>query len=368
MPLMMLMTPSTTPELLEVENSPPTQESHPLKVTKLKMHRGNVFTELNMAFQNGSVSVDELLVEIEMVQPNGSMEKGEDNGGLLRDALSEYWETFFTKCTHGGTMKIPMTRHDMKDEWVNIAKVMVLGYNTVQYFPIALAKPFILYCLGLELMEKDLLLAFLDTIPSEEKEVAEQAMNDFLSVAGSEEWIDFLDTHEVKVVVNKGNVKKTLIEVAHKELFQFNIKNVQDPAYIAECCSSVLKELKLPLGGLDEVYAGLTPTPRRVINMLQHESLNMKEMQSFEYLKKFIRSCNERQLRKLLRFCTGADLLVAQKIYVRFFEPENTFTRRPMSHTCGCVLELPNNYGSYPELAEEFDSILNANMWVMDII
>ncbi|XP_057702771.1 uncharacterized protein LOC130922187 isoform X2 [Corythoichthys intestinalis] len=337
----------------------PVQEPHLRGTKKLKLHRGNIFHELNTAFKNGNIDIAEMLVEIEMFQPNGNMEKGEDSGGVLRDALSEYWETFFSKCTHGGTTKVPMTRHDLKDDWVNIAQVLVFGYNLVKYFPVALAKPFISYCLGREVVENDLLLSFFDTIPTEEKDVAEKAMNNFFSVNETEEWIDFLDAHKVKVVVNKGNVKKTLIEVAHKEL-------IQDPAYIADCWSSILKELILPAGGLNEVYAGLNPTPRRVIAMLDYGNLNMKEMQSFEFLKKFIRSCREHRLKKFLRFCT--DLLVVQKIYVRFFEPENVFTRRPIAHTCGCVLELPNNYGSYPELAEEFDHILDANMWVMDII
>jgi len=67
-------------------------------------------------------------------------------------------------------------------------------------------------------------------------------------------------------------------------------------------------------------------------------------------------------------FSTGADLVVAQKIQVRFTEPESMFTRRPTSHTCGCVLEVPNNYASYPELAEEFMNVLDANVWVMDIV
>lgn len=67
-------------------------------------------------------------------------------------------------------------------------------------------------------------------------------------------------------------------------------------------------------------------------------------------------------------FSTGADLIVAQKIQIRFTEPESIFTRRPISHTCGCVLEVPNNYASYPELAEEFANVLDANMWVMDIV
>ncbi|KAF4092325.1 hypothetical protein AMELA_G00019490 [Ameiurus melas] len=70
----------------------------------------------------------------------------------------------------------------------------------------------------------------------------------------------------------------------------------------------------------------------------------------------------------VLRDALSADLLVAQNIQVQFMEPENMFTRTPQAHTCGCVLEVPNNYASYPELAEEFINALDANMWVMDII
>ncbi|XP_041861569.1 uncharacterized protein LOC121652708 isoform X2 [Melanotaenia boesemani] len=347
---------------VQVESSLRVQNPcQPLKTTKLRLHRGSVFQELNAAFSDGLVSINDCLLEIEMIQPNGSTEKGEDNGGVLRDALSEYWETFIVKCTSGNIIKIPVTRHDMKDVWENIAKVMVLGYNMVKYFPIVLPKPFLSHCLGLEIQDDDLFSSFLETIPSEEKEVAEQATKDLKSVSTTEEWLDFLEAHDVKILVTEANVRKTILEVAHKEL-------VQDPAYIAECWSCVLKELKLPPGGLDEVFSSLTPSPRKVIAMLEHETLNKRESQILDFLKKFIRNCTELRLRKFLRFCTGADLIVAQKIQVRFTDPESIFTRRPTSHTCGCVLEVPNNYASYPELAEEFTNILDANMWVMDIV
>ncbi|CAL9692657.1 unnamed protein product [Knipowitschia caucasica] len=113
---------------VQVESFPTVQEPCQLpKTTRLRLHRGNLFQELNAAFGKGLVSVNDCLLEIEMVQPNGTTEKGEDNGGVLRNALSEYWETFVMKCTSGNIIKIPVTRHDMKDEWENIAKVMVLG-------------------------------------------------------------------------------------------------------------------------------------------------------------------------------------------------------------------------------------------------
>ncbi|KAF4084700.1 hypothetical protein AMELA_G00108900 [Ameiurus melas] len=180
------------------------------------------------------VFLDESLLEIELVLPNGNTEKGEDNGGVLRDALSEYWETFIMKCTTGNLLKIPMTRHDMKDEWEHVAKVMVICYNMVKYFPILMAKPFFSYCLGL-----DLFSTFLETFSIEEKEIAEQAMKDFQTISGREECLDFLETHDVKLFVTEANVRKTLLEVSHKKI-------VQDPAYIAECWSSVIKGLKLP--------------------------------------------------------------------------------------------------------------------------
>lgn len=271
---------------------------HENKVVKLRLRRGNIFYELNAAFKDGQITVDDMLLEIEMVLPNGNAEKGEDNGGVLRDALSEYWETFILKCTTGNVLKVPMTRHDMKDEWENVAKVMVLGYNMAKYFPVALAKPFLSHCLHQEIKDDELLAAFLETIPSEDKEIAEQAIRDFKSIFGKEEWFEFLEAHDIKRHVTEDNLRRTLLEVAHKEM-------VQDPAYVAECWSNILQGLHLPPGGLDEVMSSLTPTTRKVVAMLQHEALNKRECQILDFLKKFIRTCSDVRLRKFLRFCTG---------------------------------------------------------------
>lgn len=106
----------------------------------------------------------------------------------------------------------------MKDEWEHVAKVMVLGYNILKYFPILLAKPFLSYFLGLEIMDDDLFSTFLETVSIEEKEIAEQAMKDFQAISGKEKWMDFLEAHDVKLLVTEANVRKTLLEVAHKEM------------------------------------------------------------------------------------------------------------------------------------------------------
>ncbi|XP_053348743.1 uncharacterized protein LOC128519158 isoform X1 [Clarias gariepinus] len=325
------------------------------QATKLRLRKGNVFQDLNAAFTDGLISLYECLVDVEMVLPSGSTKKGEDNGGILRDALSEYWGTFFMNCTAGRTLRVPMTRHDMKDEWENVAKVIILGYNTVQYFPIVLAKPFLYYCLGLEIDEDELFAAFLEIVTQEEKQLVEEAMRDFTSVSGREEWAEFLDAHDVKLVITDNNAKQILLDVAHKEI-------VQDPAYIAECWSPILRELILPPGGLDELITSLNPTAKKVVAVLRHETLNQRENQIMGYLKRFIKNSSDVRLRKFLRFCTGADLLVAKFIHARFIQPKSFSTRGPQSHTCGCVLEVPNNYTSYLELAEEFANVLDADI------
>jgi len=266
------------------------------QATKLKLRRGNIFQDLNAAFTDGLVSINTSLVEIEMVLPNGSTERGEDSGGILRDALSEYWGTFSMKCTTGSTLKVPMTRHDMKDQWENVAKVMVLGYNTVKYFPIVLVKPFLSYCLGIEIDEDELFTVFLEMVPQEEKQLVEEAIRDFTSVSEREEWVEFLEAHNVKLVITEKNAKQILLDVAHKEI-------VQDPAYIAECWNPVLKKLKLPPGGLNEVMISLTA--RKVVATLKHETLNNRESQIMDYLERFIKNSNDVRLKKFLRFCTG---------------------------------------------------------------
>ena len=65
---------------------------------------------------------------------------------------------------------------------------------------------------------------------------------------------------------------------------------------------------------------------------------------------------------------TGADIIVGKTISVSTFTPESEFVRRPIAHTCGCTLELPDSYESYVTFRSEFNGVLKSGIWVMDII
>lgn len=50
-----------------------------------------------------------------MLRENGTPEVAEDNGGVMRDSLTEFWDTFYLQFTEGNECKVPVLRHDMTD-------------------------------------------------------------------------------------------------------------------------------------------------------------------------------------------------------------------------------------------------------------
>ena len=68
---------------------------------------------------------------------------------------------------------------------------------------------------------------------------------------------------------------------------------------------------------------------------------------------------------------SGSNLIVVPKLQIRFISVASITERRPIAHTCGCVLELPageNGYDSYLNLREEFNSILMSGYLQMDFV
>ena len=84
-------------------------------IKQIKLHRGQVFTELLAYMLSGDIN-ENTEVGVSMILPNGREEVAEDSGGVLRDALSEFWGTFRDKCTLGNSVRVPALRHDMQYE------------------------------------------------------------------------------------------------------------------------------------------------------------------------------------------------------------------------------------------------------------
>ena len=272
-------------------------------IKQIKLHRGQVFTELLAYMLSGDIN-ENTEVGVSMILPNGREEVAEDSGCVLRDALSEFWGTFRDKCTLGNSVRVPALRHDMQYEhWKATAQILVMGFKQTGYLPVYLAIPFVAVCLQVDqehlCNQENLVSAFLNYIPESDKEILQMATRD-LSEVDQDELLDIMASHDVKVLLKQDNIKDVIAEIAHKSL-------IQSPAYIADAWRDVLPRALKPLKTtLNELFASRVPTARNVLKHLSFPSgCTPSQATIANFLRKFVKLSTQKQLKDFLRFCTG---------------------------------------------------------------
>ena len=141
---------------------------------------------------------------------------------------------------------------------------------------------------------------------------------------------------------------------------------------MASCWQNVFTSLGktkafIYISSLNNLYRQLETTTKKLVTLLKSDPRDVSERDAFNYFKRFIRGLPESDLRKLVKFITGSDLLTVPSIDVTFITYKNEFLRRPIARTCSPSLELPATYNNFCELSEEFTNILRQNNWEMSI-
>lgn len=341
-------------------------ETLPL-VCKITVHRGRVARDLIDFFSQENIpSHSSTVFEINMLKEDGTPEAAEDNGGVMRDSLTEFWDTFYLQYTEGNTYKVPVLRHDMTDvQWKSVASVIRMGFYQEKVFPIKLAPSFMQQAIFGACTESDLIDSFLKYVSAMDRSVIESALKDFETV-DKDEIYDALEQYDVKKAINAENIERIVREVAHKEL-------VQKPMFIADCFYKVLNATILVQEDMSVLYSTLEPTPKKVLNSIKFpEQMSSEEKTLSQYLKKLVREMDDPQnLQLFLRFCTGSDIMTKSDIQIRFTSSNvSSNVRCPSSHTCGCVLEIPRSYSQDPYVLfkSDFLSLLRNRYWQMDFV
>ena len=250
----------------------------------------------------------------------------------------------------GEEERVPCIRYDyQRQEWEAIARILVFGYTSYQYFPILLSKTFFAQCLlGEDVLSGEMLLAsFRRYVSESERALIDRCISGEVE-EDDEELLQFFSNFDCKVLPRKSKLIRVLEEVAHKEL-------IQKPQYVAECWKEVVLQLKPYFPSLE------------FINELRVELTSDAERECFKHLKRYLRGLDKSKLERFLKFTAGSELMLFHELQVTFNQNENLL-RRPIAHTCLFVLEVPSTYTSFPELREEFNHILEANNWEMDIV
>ncbi|XP_071944322.1 uncharacterized protein [Antedon mediterranea] len=253
-----------------------------------------------------------------------------------------------------------------KEKWQATAKVLVIGYKQESFFPFKLAVPFLQYVMDATIINSNhpsMIPTFLELVADSEKIVLETALNNFSDV-DEEDLFDILDNYKVKRNATSDNIRAILQDAAHRTL-------IQGTSYISRCWHSVFVEHLKPVlhtMNIEDICQTAIPTTRRVIAALNlPQDASEEQRNTTKLLLKFIKSLSVDKLMTFMRYTTGANQMLGKKITVRYVQ-QSDFERRPVAHTCGCILELASSFKDYIEFRSEFSAVLENNIWVMDIV
>ena len=319
--------------------------------------------ELIHAFKDVAINDN---INFEVIDWRGQKEDGQ-GAGVVRDVYTSFWKEILDTHFLGDQERVPLIVHDFYvDEWTNIGKILVKGFKDCGYFPLNLSKAFIINCLFNDVPNEILLESFLKYIPKMESTVADIALKagGSSTVFDDETFLDFLDRYGCRTRVTCSNVYGVMVELARQEL-------IQKP-YLMVCTwkqsLSSIKESFPSIQSITDLFAKAIPDNRKVIKLLEADPRNKAERDVFDYLREYVMGLEMGMLKKFLKFTTGADMILIEKIKISFVVFSNDVLRRPIAHTCAPMMELSSAYKSFPDFREELNNVLSANEWGMDFV
>ena len=329
----------------------------------LTVHRTTVLADvINQFAQIKALNDPAVEMGFTVIDNRGNIELGAGIG-VCRDVITMFWAGFFNSLTVGTKVRIPTIRHGYEaKEWDAIALFLLKGFMQCGYIPLALSPVYVKLVLYGErfITNDELLNELLRFVAKDDSDVITECLSGNLE-CDSDEVLDVLSSYDVRQVRNANNLRQVFTKLAHKEI-------VQRPNYITERWSGILRPVRENLlKDLENLSEKLEPTTKKVVKMLKCKPANDAERLVLSYLKRFVKGLENNQLKRFLIFTTASDLMVCDHLNISFIKTDG-LSRRPIAHTCGPCLELPISYQSFPELREEFSSILALSTWEMDIV
>jgi hypothetical protein len=282
-------------------------------------------------------------------------EIGQDVDGVSRDAYAFFWQMFMQCNAEGEHFRIPILDPDFgKDEWQAIGRILLKGYQDHRYFPVSLAPAFMVALVyGEDSVPPSILKeSFLQFITPSERDAITKALarEDF----DQNVLLDLLERTQCHRIPEAKELLPMILHVAHKEI-------IQESSYAIETMRSIDHKRFVSFfpdcSAIMAVYDQLEPSVSKVLNLLEANPQTTEQNKCLSYFQRFIRGRSSNDLGRLLRFLTGADVICVEKIQVSFIKATG-LARRPIIHTCGPSVELPETYLHFPDFRSEWEHLL----------
>lgn len=304
-------------------------------------------------------------------------EQAVDTGGVCRDMFSCFWEAAYLKHFDGERLLVPIARPgERKDSLSTLGAIISHGFLVCGVLPARVAFPVLASVLcgpNITIPDNINLESFIDYITAHESSLLRrglseaQAGNDFSNDLKSK-LVSLVSRFDCMDVPTKKNIHRLIRNVARHHFLGKTL------GMIYTMHSGVPKThgpfwKKLSVEKLFDLYKVMNGTALSVLQLIEEPEFdNQAESKVFNFLTTFIGNCKPNELRSFLRFVTGSAVIIDKAITIEF-NSISGLARRPISHTCSCMLELSTSYGSYLEFEKEFLNILSTETaFVMDSV
>ena len=266
------------------------------------------------------------------------------------------------KCCDGDSLLVPLI-HPGSDTsmFTKLARILSHGYMQCGFLPLKIAFPVLAaMLLGVEIAipNKFLISTIIDSLNSYEQDLLKQGLSSTeFSCDLQGKLVAIVSRFGARELPTPNNLKDSILQLAK---YQFQTKPL--PVIIAINAGIPDFERRFwdskTLADIYLLYFSMVATPAKVIDMIQEPDLmNAIEQRIFTYLCQMVGDMKTKDLSSFVWFVTGSSVCLGKKIMVSFSSLTG-LGRRPVAHTCDCLLEIPCSYISYMEFTAEFKAIL----------
>lgn len=291
-------------------------------------------------------------------------ELGQDFGGLSRETYSLFWKECSLKYFEGNDNSFVPRNGLAREEYTTLGKIINHSYLLTGIFPVCFNRAYIQAMLlgeG-EVPEQLLLECYIEYLgPYEGGKLEEVLSSSNIDEEATEFILELEDRLGMRIPPKVSTVKKIALQMASNELLQLPM-HTMGKVKEGMLASDLGKQLwqNITKEDLDLIYEKQRPTPSKVASLLtlQSEDISKEENKVFGFLKRYVKSSDQRKCEQLLRFCTASATIVVEKIAVSFFKSVS-LEPLPIAHTCGAVLEMPSSgYPTFNSLKTIMDALL----------
>ena len=292
-------------------------------------------------------------------------EPGIDFDGLTKELFTSFWREVFNNLFRGEDCLVPdLPLHRLrKESWKFECLGRILSHTVALTgkIPSSLARSTLIKLItDSEIDDKCLLEDFLLFVTTREKALLTKAMTDFNSLTDDEldRLQNFYTAHGFYSIPKAPDIKEQVLAIAYQDL-------VEKPGSLVSKMRQGIPEnhraafwQRLSVDDIAHIMQAQRPTPEKVASVIKtgKEDMTDDEDRTLYFLKEFVASLDFDTLADFLMFVTGS---VHQPDRIRVtFTTLTGLERRPISHTCFNLLEVPTSYSSIKEFKREFKSVL----------